>query len=234
MELRLEVFMKRALALALTTTLMAAAVASAQQAAPQKKIYRWVDKDGKVQYSETLPSDAKDQARQEFDASGRNTGSVGRALTDEERQALREKQAADAKIAEQQAAKKRIDDAMMAVFTTEADLLRNYDERIELTKQSIQSTEVGIKSQRETLVSLLAEASENELKDRPTDDKRLASIKELHAELIKQKLRLEEYKIEFSGLGAEREAALARYRELRNIEQQRNGGSAAASAPPAQ
>jgi hypothetical protein len=204
------------------------------QAAPtEKKIYRWVDKNGKVQYSETLPADAKDQARQEFDASGNSTGSVARALTEEERIALAEKRAIDAKIAEKEAAKKRFDDAMMAVFENEQDLLRNFDERIDLAKQSIESTEVGIKSQRETLISLLSEASENELKGRPTDPKRLSSIKELHVELIKQKVRLEEYKADFAGLGTERDAALARYRELRGLQEQRNAKPGAASTPAA-
>jgi hypothetical protein len=42
-------------------------------AAQEKKIYRWVDKDGKVQISDQLPPEAVDKARKEYNA---KTGSL--------------------------------------------------------------------------------------------------------------------------------------------------------------
>jgi len=71
------------LILAMLVLLMAASAAQAQD---KKKLYRWVDKQGKVHYDDALPPEAVDQARREFNASnGNSAGSVDRALTAEER-----------------------------------------------------------------------------------------------------------------------------------------------------
>ena len=54
--------------------------------ASAQKLYRWVDEDGKVQYSQSLPPEAVDRARRELSArSGMTTGEVDRALSDDER-----------------------------------------------------------------------------------------------------------------------------------------------------
>ena len=59
----------------LLTVFLGAALISgvAAQDAKEKKIYRWVDKDGKVQISDQLPPDAVDRARKEYNA---KTGSL--------------------------------------------------------------------------------------------------------------------------------------------------------------
>ena len=71
--------------LAITTSLLAAGTAEAQKAS--KRLYRWVDRDGKVQFSDSLPPEAVDQARTEISESGRVVADVDRALTAEERAA---------------------------------------------------------------------------------------------------------------------------------------------------
>src|SRR4249919_1034157 len=72
------------LSLAVVVVALASASLSAQDV--KKKLYRWVDKQGKVHYDDALPAEAVDQARQEFSAkTGTATGSVDRALTPEER-----------------------------------------------------------------------------------------------------------------------------------------------------
>ena len=60
------------LVLAFAASLLAAGLAAAQDAKP-KKLYRWVDKDGKVQISDQLPPEEVGRARKEYSAS---TGSL--------------------------------------------------------------------------------------------------------------------------------------------------------------
>ena len=66
-----------------------------------QKLYRWTDKDGKEHYSDTLPSEAIDAAREELNkTSGSTVGQVERALTPEERATLAASAEAEAELAE--------------------------------------------------------------------------------------------------------------------------------------
>ena len=201
-------------------TLLAVAIAvglltgvlSAQE---KKKLYRWVDKDGKVQISDQLPPEAVNQARKEINSKGESTGTVDRALTEEERTALalqaKDEEAA-LKLSEQQ---KRIEQAMMINYATEEDLQRTYKERIELLQQTIESTDVSIKSIRGSLTGMLAQASEFELGNKPVDAVRQKQIQELHAELLNQQQTQAARHVDVKTMEQEFAAVLARYRELR-------------------
>ena len=50
------------LSLAVIGAIMAVGTAEAQKKSPPKKLYRWVDKDGKVQFSDSLPPEAIEAA----------------------------------------------------------------------------------------------------------------------------------------------------------------------------
>ena len=199
------------LALAIITSLLAGGL-SAQE---KRKLYRWVDKDGKVQISDQLPPEAVNQARKEINNKGQSTGTVDRALTDEERaaQALQNKeQEAALKLSEQQ---KRVEQAMMINYATEEDLQRTYKERIELLQQTIESTDVSIKSIHGSLTAMLAQASENELANKPVDAVRQKQIQSLHAEMLKQQQAQTARYSDVKTMEGEFVAVLARYRELR-------------------
>jgi hypothetical protein len=208
--------MKRPLlSLAIAASLLASGLASAQKAdAP--KLYRWVDKQGKVHFDQALPPEAVEQARTEFSTkNGRALGSVDRALTPEERAA----EAAAAQAAVDAAAvaneQKRQEDIMMASYETETELRRAYGERIALLQMTLESTEVSIKSLRENLTTVLSQASDTELDGRRVLEDRAKTIRELHAEKIKQAQLQSARRADLSALNAEFARMLARYRELR-------------------
>lgn len=202
------------LALAIVTGLLAGGL-NAQE---KKKLYRWVDKNGKVQISDQLPPDAVNQARTEISSKGSSTisGQVDRALTAEERAAQTQQATTDAeakKLADQQ---KRIEDAMLINYATEDDLRRTYKERIDLLQQTIESTDISIKSIRGSLTGMLAQASESELAKRPVDEARAKQIQEMHTELIKQQEAQVGSHNDVKTMESEFAVVLARYRELRN------------------
>ena len=76
------------LRLSIATILLACATsAAAQQGPAKKKLYCWTENGHKV-CGDALPANAANDARTEFSAaSGRQTGSVNRALTTEEQAA---------------------------------------------------------------------------------------------------------------------------------------------------
>lgn len=206
---------------------LAAGTVDAQK--KERKLYRWVDKEGKVHYDDTLPTDALEQARKEYSSrTGATTARVDRALTQEERTALAEQARTDAEAAAMVEQQRRSEEAMLSSYATESDLRAAYDERISLLKQTLESTDVGMKALRGSLASLLAEASESELANRAVNKKRAGTIRTLHNELVKQQVFQKNRQVELMSLDAEFARVLTRYRELRSAE-----AAPAATAPPA-
>lgn len=193
----------------------AAIAAGAASGQDKPKLYRWVDKQGKVHYDDALPPEAVNQARTEFSrSSGSTTGKVDRALTDEERAAQAAAAAAEAVTAQQAEELKRQEDVLMQTYNNEAELRRAYDERIGLLKTSLDSTDVSIHSLRDNLAAMLAQASETELDGRKVPDDRAKAIRELHLENLRQQQFQSNRRLELEALNNEYARVLQRFREL--------------------
>lgn len=205
---------RKLLSFAVMSAVLAAGLAGAQER--PKKLYRWVDKDGKVQFSDALPAEAVDQARTEINAqSGMATAQVDRALTAEER-AAKEKADAEKARAEKDAEQARMtEEAMIASFQTEDDLKRSFQVRIELMQQTLDAIEAGIGSQRASLTGLLAQAAEAELAGTPVMSRQAVTIRELHKEMIKQQQMLVLKQGELLDLDKELVRLIERFRELK-------------------
>jgi hypothetical protein len=199
-----------------------------------KKLYRWVDKNGKTQISDTLPPDQAGQARKELSAkSGTATSSVDRALTEEERAAQSIKDEQQAVVAKAAADQKRLEEAMLVSYQSEAEVSRVYKERLDLLQQTIESTDISIKSIRGSLAGMLSQAAESELKKRPVDDKDVRSIKELHEELLKQQAAQINRRVDIKSLEDEYQKVLLRYRDLRGAADVADAAAATQPAAPA-
>jgi Domain of unknown function (DUF4124) len=221
------------LALALMASLASGTLMAQQKPEPAKKLYRWVDKNGKTQVSDTLPPELAGQARKELSAkSGAATKSVDRALTEEERavQNLKDQQqaAADKVLAEQ----KRLEEAMLVNYESEDEVKRVYKERLDLLQQTIESTDISIKSIRGSLAGMLSQASESELKKRSVDDEKIKKMQSLHEELLKQQASQVGRKTDIKAMQAEFEKVLARYRDLRGAADAAANPAAAPAAAP--
>jgi vacuolar-type H+-ATPase subunit H len=210
--------MRSLLGVAVISTLLFAGIADAQQVKP-KKLYRWVDKEGKVQFSDTLPPEAVDQARTEISAqSGLATAVVERALTPEERAAQEIIDAALAKANQEAEQVRQTEEAMIASFQTEADLKRSFEVRTSLLQQTLDAIEAGIASQRASLAALLSDASDAELAGRPVNVRQASTIRELHSEMAKQQQMLVLKQGELVDLDQELLHLVNRFREIKGIE----------------
>ena len=219
--------MRKILSLAVMAAVLAAGAAGAQDATKGKKLYRWVDKDGKVQFSDALPPEAVDQARTEINASsGVATGTVERALTAEERAAKEAHEAATASATKEAERVKQTEEAMIASFQNEEELKRSFKVRTELLQQTLNAIEAGIGSQRASRASLLADASEAELAGKPVNVKQARSIGELHVEMAKQQQMLVLKQGELVDLDKELERLVLRFGQIK-------GEGRTPPAPPA-
>lgn len=205
---------RKLLSLAVAAAVLAIGLAGAAE--PTKKLYRWVDKEGKVQFSDTLPPEAVDQARTEINAeSGMATSTLERALTPEER-AEKEKLDAALAIATKEAERvKQTEEAMIGSFQNEDELKRSFKIRTELLQQTLDAIEAGIGSQRASLASLLANASEAELAGTFVNARQAASIRELHVEMAKQQQMLVLKQGELVDLDQELVRLVERFREIK-------------------
>lgn len=218
-------------AIALTLALAGIGGAMAQSSTPPpKKIYCW-DEGGRRVCGDALPASAANSARTEFNArTGLETGSVRRALTADERAAAAAA-ARNAQIqADAEAAARRRDLAMVESYRTEDDLRKAYGERTSLLDETIKSSVLGLSNLRLSLISLLNQASDKELASAPVPVSLTNSIRDQHAELLRQQQILQSQRADRAALEAEMQDSLRRYRETR---QESAAGADAAPATPA-
>ena len=195
--------------------LAVAATASAQQKGG-KKLYCW-EENGQRTCGDALPPGAVELARTEINAAtGRATGEVGRALTDEEVAAAaeREKQAIADTLAA--AAQRRRDLAMVESYATEQDLRNAYGERLALLDDALKASVMGEENLRRSLVTLLGQANNLELAGKPVSKSLLSRLQAQHADLLKQQRIIAEQRVERASLDGELADAVERYRSFKN------------------
>lgn len=204
-----------ALAIALSGTLLSAALlpaaASAQQPAKSKKLYCW-NEGGRRVCSDTLPASAVGHQRTERDQkTGTALSQIAREMTAEERAAA----AAQAKALESEADRKRHEMAMVVSYTTEKDLQRAFQERFALVDESLKSSSMAHTNLRKSLISLLRQANELELQSKPVKKTLRDRIQTQHNELRMLRDMQQRQQAERATLQAEYQQALTRYRELK-------------------
>ncbi|MBB4129660.1 hypothetical protein GGR61_001468 [Xanthomonas arboricola] len=195
---------------------MVAATATAQdRPAAAKKLYCWNQNGARV-CSDTLPPEAVNQARDEFNAkSGMRSAEVQRAMSSDERAAAAaSEQQRQADLAAEQM-RQRTDQAMLMSYQSEDDLRRVFNERIAIIDNNIHTARFNVTSLREGLTSLLRAAGDRELAGQAIADKLAGDIQQRHRELLAQ-LRLQTgFEQQRLALDSEIADILVRYRAMK-------------------
>lgn len=186
------------------------------QAGGEKKIYCW-DDGGRRVCGDALPPEAAGRARTEISPkSGLATARVARALTDEEKAAAAVAEQAARKQMEDEAAAKRRDLAMVESYLTEGDLRRAYGERIELLDEALKAGKLGQANLQASLLTLLRQAGDHELAGEPVPRRMLNSIRQQHADLLRQQAIMQVQQVDRAALDVELADAIMRYRSLKS------------------
>ena len=205
--------------------------AAQDKGAAQKKLYCWTQ-NGQRTCADSLPPEAMAAAREEISvASGMRTGSIQRALTDEERVAQAEAEARRRTEALAAETRRLTDQAMLTSFQTEEELRRVFTERIGLVDNSINTARYNVTSLREGLVTLLRTAGERELSGKPVPEKIATDIRVRHAQLRYHTVLQASFERQRAELDVEIEQTLQRYRQLRANDAP--GARVAMDLPPA-
>ena len=91
------------------------------------QLYKWVDENGKTQYTDTIPPASTDRARKELRSDGTVKASTDRAATSEEKRLAALKAVEDAKLKQVQDERDRKDKALLNTYSSLADFDRVRD-----------------------------------------------------------------------------------------------------------
>ncbi len=121
--------------------------ASAAQAA----MYRWVDGNGRVQYSDTLPPTYQQSGAAEMNKQGQV---IKRTQSEAERRAEAEQKAEQKRTQQEQQKQAQLDRALTSTYTTEAEIDLARDRALEHHKLAINGAEIRSKAVSANLVEL--------------------------------------------------------------------------------
>lgn len=200
------------LAVALTLGFVAVHSNVQAQSAGGKKLYKWTDQEGNVHYSDQIPPEAKEYARERLSDQGVAVERTDRAMTPEElaaQKAAADKAEAEAKVAEEQ---RKADEALINSYASEEDLTRAYKQRLDLLGQTIDARHIEIAAREQSLQTLVAQAAEMERSGRAVSDALKQMIASERVEIDRQKAFLVKKEAEKITAKTDYDRDMARYK----------------------
>lgn len=173
------------------------------------QLYRWVDENGTIHYSQSPPPNLR-EAHERLDRSGRRER-IDRALTDDERA---EKRAAEAEAREMEALKRRERHRLSRTYNNPDDVLRARDERLSGLESSLETTRNTLTLQRRQLRQVVHSAGNRERRGVQPSEREVANIESLRDQIEHNSGYIERREAERDVIKAEFDNELALYRAL--------------------
>ncbi|MEX0733827.1 MAG: DUF4124 domain-containing protein [Steroidobacteraceae bacterium] len=188
------------------------------QSDKQKKLYRWVDKNGQVHYGDSVPPEYAEQDREVLNRQGVPVGKEEGTITPEEAAA---KAAADKAAREEQKRKLR-DRVLLQTYQSVKELEILRDNRIELVDAQLTIQEQSLsnlRAQRAQIERMAARyAPINKNADAPAlPDEVAADLERSSSDIVTQEANLVKRREERESIRLNFEADIKRYQELRAI-----------------
>lgn len=181
------------------------------QSQEDRKLFRWVDENGKVHFSDRLPPGAVNYARRVYNEEGRAVEDLDEA---KDAETLRAEERARA-LAEEKARQDRI---LLQTFSSEQAIAVARDDRLSNIDATIAVTEDIVLDIDGRLNELLTQVENLRANGRPVPARLEAEIGSLENQLTNQRAFLADKHQERREVEGEFANALKRYRELRGIE----------------
>lgn len=179
------------------------------------KVYKWVDKDGKVYYTNTPPPEASQQERTVLDEHGNVTDTLAAPRTQEELEADRQRQAALAeqeRLAKEQAAK---DHMLLQSYSTAEELEMARDGRLSALDAQIKVVSGAISSLETQLAELHQQKIGFESAGKPVPANIQNNIDKTRSELLENQKFLIAREKEQDQIREKFALDIARFKELR-------------------
>jgi hypothetical protein len=192
--------------------------AAAAQSEKQKKLYRWVDKQGQVHYGDSIPPEYAEQDRDVLNRQGVAVGKEEGTVTPEEAAA----KAAEEKAAREEQKRKLRDRVLLQTYQSvkEIEILR--DNRLDLVDANLTIQEqslANLRAQRAQIERMAARyAPVNQAADAPPlPDGVATDLERAASDIATQEANLQRRRDERENIRKSFEADIKRYQELRSI-----------------
>ena len=200
-------------------------LAFTQASAEGQKLYKWVDEDGNVHYSDTLPPHLVEQEHKVLNERGIIVDTIERAKTDEELAAEREAVRQAEQIANDEemirAKKARRDRILLSIYANEEDLFRARDHKLAAIDSTIDVTGLNIRTQEASLENFMKKAADVERRGEQVSPHIIGAIEDLRVQITENQAFIQRKFAEKEDIAAEYEADLERFRELTSEQNQR-------------
>ena len=152
---------------ALFLALLSLAFAGFVHAAPQTKMYKWVDKNGVTQYGSSIPPEYASQSSEQINNQGQVISTTAAQKTPEQlaAEAAAKQQAQQQAQAQADAAKR--DKVLTDTYTSVADIERDRDSKLQAMDAQINVLNGSITSAQGTLAEFQGRANELTSKNKP-------------------------------------------------------------------
>jgi hypothetical protein len=207
------------LLLAAVTLALLAGAADSQQSSKEKKLYRWVDKNGQVHYGDSVPAEYAEQDREVLNRQGVSVGREEGTITPEEAAA---KAAADKAARDEQKRKLR-DRVLLQTYQSVQELEILRDNRLELVDAQLTIQEqslTNLRAQRAQIQRVAARYApvNTGANAEPLPEDLASDLEQSASDIQTQETNLERRREERENIRKTFEADIARYKELRTIQ----------------
>ncbi|MEE8119685.1 MAG: DUF4124 domain-containing protein [Gammaproteobacteria bacterium] len=197
-----------------TRILLTAAILLLATSAQAAKMYRWVDKDGNVHYSDKLPPEASQQERQVLNEQGVTTETLDRQLTDEE---IAEKNRLAAEEEAKQFAleeRRKHDDMLRQSYTSVADMEESRDGRITAIESQVLVTSRSIATLEKRVSESEAQAKQLRDSGKEVPQNLRDQINDTRDELLENQKSLMARRTEQEQIRQQFDEDIARFKEI--------------------
>lgn len=181
------------------------------------KLYKWVDEDGNVFYSDQIPPEQSTKRHQLLDQRGIVRENVRRAKTPEEIQEERRQKELQAERDRAERAQQVRDQILLETFPTERDLIIARDDRLASVDSAITLATKTLDDLRVRYDKLDSEMKRLQAERQPIPGNLAIDHRRVSGQFDAHSKALESRKEERENIVAQFEADLMRYRELRAL-----------------
>jgi len=183
------------------------------------KLYKWVDEDGNVRYSDRIPPSQAKREHSQLNSQGvvvtTREAAKSEAELAAEAKARREQEARDTEQARLKRIQDQKDQVLLMTFSSEEELEHARLDRIEVLESVIQLIQNSIESTQEKLGELQANADNNYLsKGKEVPGGLAQKIEHFERKVDTRNTQLEQKLAEKAKINKKYELDLARYRQL--------------------
>jgi hypothetical protein len=182
--------------------------------AQAERMFKWVDENGRIHYSDRVPPQHSKQERREYDGSGRTVKVYERARTPEEKAEAARLAAIEEEKRKQAEMKAVHDRSLLATYSSEEDMLLARDGKLASVDALIQLTNSRIESTETRLREYAAEAAEFERSGKPVPAILQDQIKTARELITENREFVQQKENERENIAARFDADIARYRGL--------------------